>query len=75
MCEAIKGIFERGRAEGRAEGKAEGKAEERAAGEERLVNVLAEFVKDGIVTVSEAAKRAQMTESDFLVRMSGKTNS
>ena len=64
MCEAIKGILERGRAEGRAEG--------RAAGEERLVIVLAEFVKDGIVTLSEAAKRAQMTESDFLARMSGK---
>ena len=63
MCEAIKGILERGRAEGRAE--------ERAIGEERLVNILAGFVKDGIVTPSEAAKRAQMTESDFLARMNG----
>ena len=63
MCEAIKGILERGRAEGRAE--------ERAVGEERLMSILAEFVRDGIVTVSEAAKRAQMTESDFLARMNG----
>ena len=46
------------RAEGRAEGKAEGRAEGKIEG---ILSTLAGLVKDGILTLSEAAKRADMT--------------
>ena len=42
------------RAEGRAEGKIEG-----------ILSTLAGLVKDGILTLSEAAKRANMTNEEF----------
>ncbi|MDE7122076.1 MAG: hypothetical protein K2O42_07960, partial [Oscillospiraceae bacterium] len=42
------------REEGRAEGKAEG-----------VLNTLLELVKDGILTLSDAAKRANMTVAEF----------
>ena len=45
---------EEGRAEGRAEGLAEGK-----------LAVLAEFVKDGLISMAEAAKRAGMNTTEF----------
>ena len=51
-----KGI-EKGRAEGRAEGKIEG-----------ILSTLAGLVKDGILTLSEAAKRADMTNEEFCKR-------
>ena len=47
--------FEKGRAEGRVEGRVEGRAE-----------VLSALVKDGFLPVSEAAKRLNMTEGEFL---------
>ncbi len=45
---------EKGREEGREEGKAEGRWA-----------ILTELVRDGIITVKEAAKRAGMTEEVF----------
>jgi len=45
---------EKGREEGREEGKAEGRW-----------GILTELVRDGIITVKEAAKRAGMTEEAF----------
>ena len=45
---------EKGREEGREEGKAEGRW-----------GILTELVRDGIITVKEAAKRAGMTEEVF----------
>jgi hypothetical protein len=46
----------------RAEGKEEGK-------EEGIFETLFGLVKDGILTVSEAAKRANMTEASFTEHM------
>ena len=45
------------RAESRAEGKIEG-----------ILSTLAGLVKDGILTLSEAAKRADMTNEEFCKR-------
>ena len=49
------------RAESRAEGRAEGKIE-------GILSTLAGLVKDGILTLSEAAKRADMTNEEFCKR-------
>jgi hypothetical protein len=56
------GIAE-GKAVGIAEGKAVGIAEGKTAGK---LAALTELVKDGILTVSDAAKRANMTEAVFI---------
>ena len=50
MCQAIEEM----RAESRAEGEAKG-----------ILKTLVSLVKDGILTLSEAAKRANMTVEDF----------
>ena len=50
--------FERGEAKGRAEGEAKGKIE-------GILKTLVELVKDGILTLSEASKRAGMTVEEF----------
>ena len=49
-------------AKGRAEGRAEGMAKGRAEG---ILTTLVSLVKDGILTISDAAKRADMTVSEF----------
>ena len=54
VCKGIQGWLE----EERAEGRAEGRAEER-------VSVLLELVKDGLLDLAEAAKRANKTEEEF----------
>ena len=48
-------VCEQGRAEGRVEGRAEGKTE-----------ILSVLVKDGFLPASEAARRLNMTEREFL---------
>lgn len=50
------------RTEGRAEGRAEGLKEGRAEGH---LETLIDLVKDGLLSVSEAAKRLSMTETKF----------
>ena len=61
-----KGLIE-GRAEGRAEGREEGREEGRAEGQAKgIIQTLDSLVKDGILTVSDAAKRAGMTEEEFV---------
>ena len=62
MCEAIEGIRNDARAEGRAEGKAEGKAEGMEIG---FLKALVSLVKDGILTITDTAKRAGMTVAEF----------
>ena len=66
MCEAIEAMMrereEKGKAEGKAEGIAEGIAEGKTEG---MVEILANLVKDGILTLKDAAARANMTESAF----------
>jgi predicted transposase YdaD len=51
------------RMEGRKEGRKEGRREGRKEG---TLETLCGLVKDGIITVSEAAKRADMTETVFM---------
>ena len=51
----------KGRAEGRAEGEAKGKIE-------GILMTLVDLVKDGILTLSEAAKRAHMSVEEFEIR-------
>jgi flagellar biosynthesis/type III secretory pathway protein FliH len=75
MCEALEKLMQKeidekvsegkaaGIAEGIAEGKAVGIAEGKTAGK---LAALTELVKDGILTVSDAAKRANMTEAVFI---------
>jgi len=66
MCEAIQGIRDDARAEGRAEGEAKGRAEGEAKGRaEGILETLFSLVRDGILTLSEAARRADMTETEF----------
>ncbi len=50
---------------GKAEARAEGKAEGLAKGEKKTVEILAGLVRDGILSVSEAAKRIGMSVDEF----------
>ena len=52
---------EEGRVEGRAEGRAEG-----------TFDTLASLVKDGILSIKDAASRAGLTETSFKKQMAGK---
>ena len=52
----------KGEAKGRAKGRAEGRAEGKIEG---ILMTLVELVKDGILTLSEAAKRAHMSVEEF----------
>ena len=57
---------ERTFAEQREEGFAEGRAEGIQVGEENgKLKMLFDFVKDGIIPLSDAARRANMTEAEF----------
>ena len=51
-----------GRAEGRAEGEAKGRAE-------GILKTLAALVRDGILSVIDAASRAGLTETEFAAQM------
>ena len=48
-------IYQKGKAEGKAEGIAEGKME-----------MIVCFVKDGLLSISDASKRANMSEAEFM---------
>jgi predicted transposase/invertase (TIGR01784 family) len=67
MCDIMEKIAaeerEEGRAEGREEGRKEGKVEGIAEGK---IQTLFNLVKDGILTFTQAAERAGMTEGLFL---------
>ena len=54
MCEVLDRVEARGIAKGRQEGIKEG-----------TINVLISLVNDGILSVSDAAKRANMSEESF----------
>ena len=62
LAEGLAEGREAGRAEGRAIGHAEGRAEGRAEG---ILTTLISLVKDGILTLTDAANRANMTVSEF----------
>lgn len=58
MCE----IYDKIQQEGIAIGEERGKAEGEVIG---ILKTLVELVKDGIITLSDAAKRANMTVEEF----------
>ena len=58
MCEVLDRVEARGIAKGREEGIKEGI-------KEGTVNVLISLVKDGILSISDAAKRAGMSDTEF----------
>ena len=60
MCEAIEGIIYDAREEGLKEG---------------FFEALVGLVKDGILTIADAAKRANMTAAEFEQNMSIRTDS
>lgn len=67
MCSIMENLTNEARAEGKAEGKAEGIVQGKAEG---IAELLIGMVKDGILTMSEAAKRAGMSEAKFAENMS-----
>ncbi len=58
--------YKEGRVEGRAEGREEGRAEGRAEGK---LETLLGLVKDGILTLTDATKRVNMTEEEFTAKI------
>ena len=62
MREGMEKGMEEGIARGMEEGRAEGRAEGRVEG---VLSSLVSLVKDGLISVSEAAKRADMSEEGF----------
>ena len=70
MCEVLDRVeargMEKGIAKGREEGIKEGIREGIKEGiKEGTVNVLISLVKDGILSIADAAKRANMSEESF----------
>jgi predicted transposase YdaD len=61
--EFLKEEREAGRTEGRIEGRAEARKE---AIEEGKILILFDLVTDGILTIVQAAKEANLTEEEFL---------
>lgn len=67
MCKAVEQIKAEGKVEGKAEGKAEGKVE-------GAFEILASLVRDNLLGIEEAAKRADMTLDEFEKRMKSSDN-
>ena len=68
--EGLEEGFVKGRVEGRVEGRAEGRAEGRIEGrEEGIISTLISLVRDGILSIKDAAVRAGITEADFQEKM------
>jgi predicted transposase/invertase (TIGR01784 family) len=66
MCDIMEKIAAEERNEGRKEGRQEGRREGRREGrQEGTLETLFSLVRDGVLTLSEAAKRADMTETLF----------
>ncbi len=78
MCQGIREMIQEGRQEGRLEGRQEGRLEGRLEGRqegrlegrqegrlEGFLEALFGLVEDGILSITEAAKRANMDVSDF----------
>ena len=70
MTDAMKELYdifkEESKKEGRREGKKEGRREGREEGrKEGVINTLLMLVKDGIISVEDAAKRANLSVSTF----------
>ena len=62
MCEALRKLMKNDLEIERAEGKLEGKIEGK-------LSLLYELVKDNILSVKQAAQRANLSEAEFLKRL------
>ena len=71
VCKAVEELKNEFRAEGKAEGRAEGRAEGIAEGELRMLVTL---VKDGIISISTAADKANLSEVEFKKLIETMTN-
>ena len=70
MCEIYDKIFASGEARGEARGREIGEARGREIGEARgFLKALIGLVKDNILTLADAAKRANMTIDEFEKQM------
>ena len=74
MCEKIENMrkiaMAQGREEGRAEGEAKGRAEGKAEGRfEGIFEAIIALVKDGLISVSEGAKRTNMSVTEFETKL------
>ena len=63
MCTAIDEMRKESRNEGRKEGRNEGRIE-------GVLETLASLVKDGVLTIGEAAGRAGLTPAEFQAKIS-----
>ncbi len=63
MCKAIEDLKAESMAEGMAEGMAKGRAEGRAEG---ILSTLTDLVRKGLLTITQAAQQANMTEQEFM---------
>ena len=66
MCKAIDDMIMDSMLEGEAQGRLEGEAKGRL--EERF-NTFVELIKDNLISISEAAKRLNMSEEALLKKM------
>ena len=62
MCEKIEYMRELAMAQGKEEGKAEGRAE-------GILEAIISLVKDGLISVAEGAKRANMSVAEFEAKL------
>ncbi|MBQ7529226.1 Rpn family recombination-promoting nuclease/putative transposase [bacterium] len=60
--------FRQGREDGLRQGKEDGLKQGREEGMARMFETLADLVRDGILTLADAAKRANMTVSEFEIK-------
>ena len=66
MCQAIEEMRNDAREEGREQGREEGRKEGREEGHrEGFIGALVGLVKDGILSMQDAAARANMSVSEF----------
>ena len=63
MCEAIEGIKKDAKEEGIIEGKIAGKIEGKTEG---ILEILCGLINDGILTIADAATRANMSVPEFI---------
>ncbi len=62
--------LEKGRAQGREEGRAQGREEGRELGlKQGTLFTLADLVQDGLLTLTQAARKVKMTEEEFEVKV------
>ena len=66
MCKAIEDMISDSKAEGKKEGRKEGRKEGKKEG---ALITLAGLVRDGVLSVKDAALRLNMTESAFEAEM------